>query len=206
MIGRLRRRIRALDSEAGMTLIELLVAMVMAMVVVGGASAMLISAVQRQPEQSKQAQNISTARYELERITRDLRNGVNVTSAASNGISFVARVRRTTCGGSVPTSSSAPAIQCQILYSCTTTTCTRTERAVGATSGGASSTVVTGINSSEVFCFVPSTNSDPTECGAAKGGTAPTYVGVTLRVPNPARSGALTISDGATLRGAEFSS
>jgi Tfp pilus assembly protein PilW len=205
MIGRLRGRIRSLDSEAGMTLIELLVAMVMAMVVVGGASAMMISAISKQPEQSKQAQSISTARYELERITRDLRNGVNVTATASNSVSFVARVRRTACDGSVPTSSTAPAIQCQILYSCTTTTCTRTERAVGATSGGTSSTVVTGINSSEVFCFVPSTNSDPTECGTAKGGTSPTYVGVTLRVPNPSRSGSLTISDGATLRGAAFS-
>jgi type II secretory pathway pseudopilin PulG len=192
----------ALDSEAGFTLIELLVAMIMGIVVVGGATTMLISILHAQPEQSKQAQNVSTARYELERMTREIRDGVSVTSSAPDAVSFVARLRRTTCGGSVPTNPETAAIQCQVLYSCTTTGCTRTEREVGKTSGGALSTIVTGIDSSEVFCFVPSSNADPTECGTAKPGTSPTYVGVTLRVPNPSGGGSLTVSDGASLRGA----
>lgn len=202
MSDRLRRRLRAPDGEAGFTLIELLVAMIMSIAVVTGATTMLISVLHAQPEQTKQAQNVSTARYELERMTREIRDGVSVTSSASNSVSFVARVRRTTCGGTVPKSSTTPAIQCQIVYSCTTTSCTRTEREVGKTSGGTSSTIVTGIDSSTVFCFVPSSNADPTECGTAKTGTSPTYVGVTLRVPNPSGSGSLTVSDGASLRGA----
>jgi type II secretory pathway pseudopilin PulG len=188
-----------------MTLIELLVAMVMGIVVVGGATAMLISAVRAQPEQSKRAQNISTARFELERMTREIRNGVSVTSSAPSSVSFVARVRRTTCGGTVSTSSTAPAIECQIAYSCTTTSCSRSEREVGKTTGGATMTIVTGIDSPEVFCFVPSTEVDPTECGTAKPGTSPTYIGVTLRVPNPTGSGSLTVSDGASLRSATLS-
>ncbi len=188
-----------------MTLIELLVAMIMGVIVVGGATSMLISAVRTQPQQQEQAQSISTARFELERMTREIRNGTSVAATSSSNVSFVTRVRRTACGGAVPTSTSTPSIQCQIVYSCTTSSCTRTEREVGSTSGGTSTTVVTDIDSSSVFCFVPSANADPTECGPAKGGTAPTYIGLTLSVPNPRGSGHLTISDGASLRGATLS-
>ena len=189
-----------------MTLIELLVAMIMGLIVVGGATTMLISAVRAQPKQQEQAQSINTARFELERMTREIRNGVSVTESSSSGVSFVARVRRKECGGEVPTSATTPAIQCQILYSCTTSTCTRTERKVGATSGGTTATIVTGIDSAEVFCFVPSANADPTECAVAKAGTQPTYIGVTLHVPNPSGPGSLTITDGASLRSAVLSS
>jgi Tfp pilus assembly protein PilW len=203
---RLRSRLGRLREEAGMTLIELLVAMIMGVIVVGGATAMLISAVRSQPQQQQQAESISTARFELERMTREIRNGVSITVASANNVSFVARVRRTTCGGSVATSASVPSIQCQIVYSCTATSCTRVEREVGSTSGGSPTTIVTDIDSSSVFCFVPSANADPTECGPAKSGTPPTYIGLTLSVPNPRGSGHLTISDGASLRGATLSS
>lgn len=205
MRARLRSRLGRLDDEAGMTLIELLVAMIMGVIVVGGATAMLISAVRAQPQQQEQAESISAARFELERMTREIRNGTSVTVASANNVSFVARVRRTTCGGTVPTSTSTPSIPCQIVYSCTTTSCTRIEREVGSTSGGAPTTIIADIDSSSVFCFVPSANADPTECGPAKGGTAPTYIGLTLSIPNPRGSGHLTISDGASLRGATLS-
>jgi type IV pilus assembly protein PilW len=205
MRGRLRTRMGVLDGEAGMTLIELLVAMIMGIIVVGGATAMLISAVRDQPQQSKQAENVSTARFELERLTREIRNGVKVTSSSSSAkVSFVARLRRTTCGGAVPTNPSTPARECQVTYTCGTTSCSRVEGELGKETGTVT-TVVTGINSSEVFCFVPSSNADPTVCGPAKPGTTPTYVGVTLRVPNPSGSGLLTVSDGASLRSATLS-
>jgi type IV pilus assembly protein PilW len=206
MRRRLRRRLTGADAEAGMTLIELLVAMIMGIIVVGGATAMLISAVRAQPKQQEQAQSITTARYELERMTREIRDGVSVTASSSSGVSFVARVRRKACGGEVSTSATTPAIQCQIVYSCTTSSCTRTERKAGETTGGTTTTIVTGIDSSEVFCFVPSANTDPTECAAAKAGTSPTYIGVTLHVPNPSGPGSLTITDGASLRSATLSS
>jgi type II secretory pathway pseudopilin PulG len=205
MRARLRRRLGGIDDEAGMTLIELLVAMIMGIIVVGGATAMLISAVRTQPQQQEQAESISTARFELERMTREIRNGINVTVSSPSNVSFVARVRRTSCGGGLPTSASAPSIQCQIVYGCTTTSCTRIERQVGSTSGGTPTTIVRDIDSSSVFCFVPSANADPTECGPAKAGTSPTYIGLTLSVPNPRGSGHLTISDGASLRGATLS-
>jgi type II secretory pathway pseudopilin PulG len=206
MRRRVRTRLAAHGGEAGMTLIELLVAMIMGIIVVGGATAMLISAVRDQPKQQKQAENVDTARYELERMTREIRNGVSVTSSAPNSVSFVARLRRTSsCNGTVPTDPSTPAIPCQIVYTCTTSACTRTEREVGKTSGGVVSTIVTGIDSLEVFCFVPSANADPTECGPAQTSKSPTYVGVTLQVPNPSGTGRLTVSDGASLRSATLS-
>lgn len=199
-------RLRMMDDEVGMTLIEMLVALVMGLVVVGGATTLMISAVRKQPEQQQQAQSISTARYELERMTREIRNGTSVTSATASSVSFVARVRRTACGGGVPTNPATPSIQCQIVYSCTATSCTRTERDVGKTTGGTATTIATGIDSAEVFCFVPSANADPTECGSAKSGTSPTYIGITLRVPNPSERSDMTISDGASLRGATLAS
>jgi Tfp pilus assembly protein PilW len=202
MTAWLRGRLGALDEEAGMTLIELLVAMIMGMIVLGGTTAMLISAVRDQPQQSKQAQNVTTARFELERITREIRNGVKVTtSSSSSAVSFVARLRRITCGGAVPTDPSTPARECQVTYTCGTTSCARVEAEPGAETGSAT-TVVTDIDSAEVFCYVPSSNADPTQCGPAKTGTSPTYIGVTLRVPNPSGSGHLTVSDGASLRSA----
>jgi type II secretory pathway pseudopilin PulG len=204
MRGALRRRLAVGDGEAGMTLVEILVAAAMSIVLVAGATSMLISAVRQQPELSERAQNVTTARWQLDRMTREIRNGVSVTTSAASSVSFVARVRRTACGGAVPTSSSTAAIQCQIAYSCTTTSCTRTERDPGETTGGSTTTIVTGIDSSSVFCFVPSAEEDPTDCGPAKSGTAPTYVGVTLNVPNPSGPSALTVSDGASLRTATF--
>lgn len=185
-----------------MTLIELLVSTIMGLIVVGGATAMLISAVRDQPKQQQQAENINTARFELERMTREIRNGVSVTASSSNSVSFVAQLRRTACDGSVPTNTSVTAIKCQVIYNCTTSACTRTERDVGATSGGITTTIVTGIDSGEVFCFVPSANSDPSECGSAKSGESPTFIGITLNVPNPSGPGSLTVSDGASLRSA----
>ena len=64
--------------EGGFTLVELLVASAMGVVVMGAVASLVISAVRDQPKISKQAQNISTARYVLERLTHELRNGVAV--------------------------------------------------------------------------------------------------------------------------------
>ncbi len=199
----LRRREGALDGEAGLTLIEMLVAAAMSVVLVGAATSMLISAVRDQPQLSKKAQNVTAARWQLERVVREIRDGVDVTTATPERVSFVARVRRTECGGEVLADPEAPAIECQITYTCTTASCARVE-ADKEVFAGAATTAITGIDDAEVFCFVPSANEDQTECGPAQEGTKPTYIGVNLKVPNPSGTGMLTISDGASLRGATF--
>ncbi len=200
----LNRRLGALDREAGVTMMEVLVATAMSLVVVGGATAMLISAVRGQPQQSKRAENITTARWQLDRITRELRNGVSVTSGPQTAKSRSLPASVTPPAAALPDQLERDlAIVCQVTYTCTTTSCTRIE-AKKARSPVPPRTIVTGIDTSSVFCFVPSTETDPTKCGPAAT-TPPTYVGVTLHVPNPAGRGELTVSDGASLRSATLS-
>lgn len=195
----LRARLGA--PEAGLTLIELIVAAGMSVVLVAAASSMLISAVKHQPKLSERSQDVSSARWVLERFTREIRNGVKVDKYSSpSSVSFVTQVRHTPCGGTTPLASDKPAIRCQVTYQCTTTSCSRIEAAEGVYTGTAT-TIFDGIDSSEVFCYVPSANPDPTICGPA-GTTSPTYIGVILRMPNPTGVGSLKISDGASLRNA----
>lgn len=177
--------------QAGLTLIELLVAAAMSVVLLGAVGSMLISAVRDQPRLSKRSQNITTARWVLERMTREIRNGIVVYEGTSSSVSFLASVRRTTCGGAAQTQASQPAIHCRITYVCSTTTCTRRETAPEVTTGGSLTTVVSGLNSSKVFNYSPTVEE-------------PTYIGVTLHIPNPGGSGDLTISDGASLRTLTF--
>ena len=185
---RLRGRLAVGDGEAGLTLIELLVAAAISVVLVGAASSMLISAVRTQPKLSKRAQNISTARWVLERMTREIRNGIVVYEATGSKVSFKTQVRRTECGAGVQEEASKPAIQCRVTYSCTTaTSCTRTETAPEAETGGTATTIVSGLDSSSVFSYSP----DAEE---------PTYIGVTLHIANPEGAGDLVVSDGAGLR------
>lgn len=186
----LRARLGRADREAGLTLVELLVAAAMSVVIVGAATAMLISAVKGQPRLSQKAQSISTARYVLERMTREIRNGIQVIPGGASGsqVEFETRVRRTECGGSVVSDEAVAAIPCRVTYSCTTTACTRTETAPEVPgSSGTPVTFVTGLASSNVFSYEPSLE-------------APSYVGITLNIENPEGKGALTVTDGAGLR------
>ncbi|HEX6687586.1 MAG TPA: hypothetical protein VF085_02845 [Solirubrobacterales bacterium] len=175
--------------ESGLTLVELLVAAAMSVVLVGAACTMLISAVRQQPTLSKKAQEISTARYVLERMTREIRNGISVYSGASGSkVEFKTQVRRSACGGGVEEDPSAPAIECRVTYSCTTTACTRTETAPAVPgSSGTPIPLVSGLDSNQVFNYEPSVEE-------------PSFVGITLHIENPEGEGELTVTDGAGLR------
>jgi Tfp pilus assembly protein PilV len=205
VISRIRRRLRRQPGEAGITLIEILVSITMSVVIVAGATAMLISAVHDQPALSRKAENVTTARWQLERIVREIRNGVAVEHSSPDELSIVTRVRRVQCGGEIPSDPAAEAIKCRVTYRCAGTTCTRTEATLGGQPVGITETALSGVrNPAGVFCFVPSAATDPTECAAAKAEGEPTYVGVELEVPNPNGPGLMNISDGATLRSATF--
>lgn len=188
---RLSARFEGAGSESGLTLVELLVASAMSVALLGAIGSMVLSSLRTQPDLSKKAQNISSARVALERMTRELRNGIAVEPgrALPNEVSFRTFLRRTTCGSTSAPPSSAAAIECQVTYACTTTSCSREETAPGAFGGGAPTTIVTGIDDSEVFSYSPSADE-------------PTFVGITLHIPNPDGPADLTISDGASLRNA----
>lgn len=201
-------RISPVRDESGMTLIEMLVAALMSVIIVGASCSMLISAVRDQPALSKKAQNVTTARYQLERMVRELRNGVSLITKTPSEVAMLAQVRRVSCGGEPQTSSSADPVQCRVTYRCSEATCTRSEATPEGTPVGTPSVAVSGLGETDVFCFVPSAAADPTECGPAQEGenaVSPTFVGINLDVPNPEGPGLLTISDGATLRSAAFS-
>jgi prepilin-type N-terminal cleavage/methylation domain-containing protein len=178
-------------SDAGFTLIELLVASAMGVVVLGAVGTMMIGAIRSQPEISARAQNISSARWVLERFTREIRNGVavNPAKATASEVSFRTYVRRTSCGSGAVPSSTTPAIECQVTYKCTTTYCTRGEGAPGSSTPVSEQKIFSGIDDSNVFTYSPS---------AAE----PTYIGITLHIPNPSGPADITVSDGASLRNA----
>jgi Tfp pilus assembly protein PilW len=178
-------------SEAGLTLVEMLVAAAIGVVVLGATSTMLIDAVRTQPKISDRAEDASTARWVLERMTREIRNGVAVQPGSSvSTLVFTAHVRSSACGGSTALPASSSAIECKVTYSCNTTRCTRSETSPATAGSGTPVTIFTGIDSEKVFSYSPGIE------GAS-------FVGVTLRFPNPDGGGDFTISDGATLRGAD---
>jgi type II secretory pathway pseudopilin PulG len=198
-VKRLRR------DQSGLTLIELLVAATMSVFIVAAACAMLISAVKDQPGLSRKAQNVTTARYQLERVVREVRKAVKVEKATPTEVVLLTRTQRTTCGGTTKASPEVQRPQCRVTYRCSGTSCTRAEATEGGTQVGTAVLALTGLESANVFCFVPSTEADPSKCGAPRTGEGPpTYVGINLEVPNPEGPGLLTISDGATLRTETF--
>jgi prepilin-type N-terminal cleavage/methylation domain-containing protein len=186
-----RGRPAATGDEAGFTLIEMLIAMTMGVVVMGGVLILLIGAMRSQPRLEKQATNIQTARFVLERMTREIRSGFPPDKYTSSSVSFQTYVRHATCGGTTMAASSVGAIKCEVTYTCSSSSCTRIEAAPGVYTGTAK-TIISGLsNASTVFTWSPS--------------TSPTYIGITLKIPDPEGSGALTASDGASLRNATLS-
>lgn len=186
MRGVLRRRLAVPGREAGFTLVELLVAMTMGVIVLGAVGSLVVSAMRDQPKISQRAQSITTARWVLERLTREIRNGVKVDKATASSVSFETYVRRTACGGAGVLPSTSPSIKCEVTYTCTTTACSRIEAAPGVYTGKATP-IFEGIDSSSVFAYSPSAEEA-------------TYVEITLRMPNPSGPAAMTVSDGASLR------
>jgi hypothetical protein len=171
-------------------LIELLVASAMSVIVVGAATAMLISVVRQQPQISERSQDVSDTRYVLERMTREIRNGISVlpeASSASN-LTFFAYVRHAACGSSTALPPSQSALVCKVTYSCSATACTRAETASTDPGTGTPVPLFSGIDNAKVFSYDP----DLEEAS---------FVSVTFRVPDPRGEAHLTISDGATLRG-----
>jgi type II secretory pathway pseudopilin PulG len=189
VIARLRRP----KGEGGFTLVELLVSSAMGVIVMGAVASLVISAVREQPKISKEVQNVSNARWMLERLTHELRNGKEVKEGTASRISFVGYVRRTTCGGSTALAASIPSIECRITYECSTTSCTRKETIPSVSIGGVAKPIFSGLASNQIFTYAPN----------ATNATTATYVKATLRLPDPTDAGSpLVISSGASLRNA----
>jgi prepilin-type N-terminal cleavage/methylation domain-containing protein len=172
------------DDSSGFTLPELLIAMVLSMVVIGGAVTAFTSTMNSQPRIATQAAGIQQARTTMEQITRELRQGSTVPSATASQLSIVTYVNSATCGGAHASTS----IQCRVTYSCSSGACTRTEAKPDGTSPGPAVTVASGLSSNNVFVYTTPTS------------TAPGYVSVNLAFPPQGANKGITLSDGAALR------
>lgn len=184
---KLRPALRALRGERGVTLVELLWVAVLSVMIFSLGLMMLNFAVRTEPQLSERAASIQQARVMMERLTRELRQSASVSVATPTQIVFVTWVKSSTCGG--PGSSTA--IECQVEYSCSADTCTRTERNADGTGGGAGVETLSGLLSANAFTYLPSS-------------TAPEYVSVRLSFPATDAAGetedAVTLEDGVNLR------
>jgi type II secretory pathway pseudopilin PulG len=174
-------------SEDGYTLIELLVAATMGMVVLGGAVTVFIGAVRSEPRTSSQVAAIQQGRVATERITRELRQGVEVVPADASGLELVTYLPDGSCG-------SSPAVEaepCSVTYACGGGVCTRTVAQPDGGSPGAAVQTVSGLASNEVFSYSP-----PIEAGVEPD---PEYVGVEFAFAMQ-EGGPVVVADGATLR------
>lgn len=167
-------------SERGFTLIELLVAATMGMVVIGGAMTIFIGAVRSEPRTASKVTAVQQGRVVTERVTRELRQGLEVVDGStSNQLSLVTFVKET-CGGAPASRSQA----CLVTYSCSGEVCTRTVKAPGGTVSGPTVQLVSGLASTDVFTF---------------SGSDPGYVGIQLTFATR-EGGPVVIRDGASLR------
>jgi Tfp pilus assembly protein PilW len=182
-MARIRHRAAALRrSERGFTLIELLVATMMSMVVFGGAVTVFIGAIHSEPRTSSKVSAIQQGRVAVERITRELRQGVDVSAATPSQLSLITYVKQSPCGGAPAANAKA----CRVTYACTTAECSRTVQEPSAGSVGTTSQVVSGLFSSNVFTYSP----DETD---------PDYIGVKLSFTTQ-EGGPVVIADGTALR------
>jgi prepilin-type N-terminal cleavage/methylation domain-containing protein len=170
--------------EGGFTLIELLIATALGLVVIGAALTVFIGGIRSQPRAASKAAALEGARVTVDRITRELRQGLEIpagTTPSASKLSIVTYVKAATCGGTAGGTS----IPCRVTYSCSGETCTRVVAAPDGSAPGPSERVATGLSSPNVFSYTPNA-------------TAPTYVGVSFSFATKGEP--VTLGDGAALR------
>jgi len=164
-----------------MTLVELLIASTMGLVVVGAALSMFVSGVRSEPRTASKVAAIQQARFTLDRMTRELRQGLSVEVPTSTELEMVTYVKEVSCGGVV----SSTSIPCEVTYDCEGEICTRTVAQPDGSAPGSPTQVVEGLASPEVF--------DPEPA------LAPIYIGVDFAIATETED-PVELSDGVALR------
>lgn len=180
-MSRLGKAVMSLRREQrGLTLIELLIAASVGLVVVGGALTMFVGAIRSEPRTASKVAAIQQARTTVERITRELRQGLQTPTHSPTQLAIVTYVKAATCGG-VAASTSIP---CRVTYTCGSGKCTRVVAQPNGSAPGPAVQVASGLTSNNVFTYSPATD--------------PTFVGVSLSVASDGQP--VTLSDGVALR------
>jgi len=139
---RSRRAVRC-SHTAGFTLVELLVAMTLALVVFTAVTALLIDGVGDQSKVEGRAFQLQQSETAMSQLVRNLREATSVTLPNASSISY-----------SIPVSTGIESIT----FACSTVTATCTQ-----TIAGVHQTVITGIANSNIFTATPTSN--PTYIG-----------------------------------------
>ena len=176
-----------LGSESGYTLVELLVASMVGLLVIGTAVTVFVAAVRSQPNLTTRGTTISQARTSAERMVRELRQGKTVYTATSSQLSFLTHVpSNDSCGAG-----SAGGF-CRVTYTCTGGTCTRVTAKPDGSSPGSPYTLVSGLAGNLVFNY-------------SYGPSGPTYIGINFMFPGQNGGNGISVSDGASLMNAPWS-
>lgn len=182
-----RRAVAALRrDQRGLTLVELMVAASLGLVVVGGALAMFMGGVRSEPRTASKVAAIQQARTTLDRITRELRQGLEVPmtspTPSTSELAVVTYVKAATCGGA-PASTSIP---CRVTYKCSAGSCTRQVAQPNGAGAGPAVEVVNGLTDPTVFEYIPELPAQPT------------YVSIAFALA--ADGSPVTLEDGVALR------
>jgi type IV pilus assembly protein PilW len=165
--------------QSGLTLVELLVASMLGLLVVGAGLSIFIGAVRSEPRTSSKVAAIQQARFTVDRIVRELRQGWDATASPSQ-LSMTTYVKAVSCNGPV----AGTAIPCKVTYTCAGEACTRVVAQPDGSAPGPAVQVAGGLASANVFSPAPLTE--------------PTYVGVTFAFATDGEP--FTLGDGAALR------
>ena len=184
-----RRSLHVISETGGFTLVEMLVAVTLAMVVIGAGVTMFTAGLHSQPRIATKADAIQQGRVTMERIVRELRQASGIvpgTTPSPSSVSIVTLVD-STCSGAA----ASIATQCGVTYTCGSPagTCTRQVAQPDGSAPAPAVQVVSGLSTSNVFSYSPDA-------------TAPTYVGVSLAFPGRNGGSGITLSDGAAFRNA----
>lgn len=172
----------SLADEAGFTLPELLVGMMLSLLVAFGAMSVVMAAQRAEPQTTEKAGQIQQGRFMVERLVRELRQGERVYNPAPASMELVTRAPAASCGGA-----GSATVACNVAYACDADSCTRSVQLAGGS--WQSEEAVYGILGPNVFSYEYPEEGQPAD-----------YVAVELRFPNDSGSEAITVADGAGLR------
>jgi prepilin-type N-terminal cleavage/methylation domain-containing protein len=178
-------------ADDGFTLVELLVSMTMAVVIVAGAAAMLIYAVQRQSDLTQRADQVGEGQIQMEKMVRGIRQGVIGTATVTTTSSSSKLKLETYVDGNCGTTAVTVSTKCLVVYECASEICARTT--------GSSTTktekMLTGVkNASTVFEGI----TGPSPCGSS---TAEVVSFVEVKLELKSKKGGVTkLQNGGGLR------
>lgn len=180
---------RLAKAEDGVTLLEAVIGAAMSVVIFGAATAMLISALQSQPDLTQRADQIGKARIGTDKMVRDIRQGI---VGSVSGTSTTAKVEfESYVDGRCGTTTVTTATKCKVTLECASEICSR----ITGTSSTSSERILEGVrNATTIFQYVKG----PSPCSTTATET-PTFIGVTLELRSK-EGGVTKIEDGAGLR------